>query len=136
VAERGLEVLDGYHQAAENDIGAGEEAFARAMGLPEPPTAILCATDQVALGALAGALRAGVRIPDDLSVIGFDDIPVARFSVPPLTTVRQPLDELAARAVDEVIAIIRGEREAVSKIHYLRPELVVRGSAAPPRRPR
>jgi DNA-binding LacI/PurR family transcriptional regulator len=133
VAERGIEVLDGYHQAAENDIGAGEEAFARAMSLPQPPTAILCATDQVALGALAGALRAGVRIPDDLSIVGFDDIPVAQFAVPPLTTIRQPLGELAKRAVDEVIAIIRGEKDAMSKIHYLRPELVVRGSAGPPR---
>jgi len=133
VAERGLVMLDGYHQAAENDIGAGEEAFARTMHLPEPPTAILCATDQVALGALSGALRAGVKVPDDMSIVGFDDIPVARFSVPPLTTVRQPLDGLAKRAVEEVIGIIRGERQAVSEIHYLRPELVVRSSCAPPR---
>jgi DNA-binding LacI/PurR family transcriptional regulator len=134
IASHRLEVVDGYHQAAENDIGAGEEAFGRTMRLPEPPTAILCATDQVALGALNGALRAGVAVPSEMSIVGFDDIHLARFSVPPLTTIRQPLDRLAKRAVEEVIGIIRGEKEALAEIQYLRPELVVRGSCGPPRK--
>jgi DNA-binding LacI/PurR family transcriptional regulator len=134
LAEHQIELLDGYHQAAENDIGAGQEAFARILRLPDPPTAILCATDQVALGALAGALRAGVKVPSEISIVGFDDISLAQFSVPPLTTIRQPLDELAKRAVDEVVGIIRGEKEAVAEIKYLRPELVVRASCGPPRK--
>jgi len=131
LAEHHQKLRQGYNQGAENDIGAGQEAFARAMRLPEPPTAIMCATDQVAIGALTGALSSGVKVPDEVSIVGFDDIPLARFSVPPLTTVRQPLDKLARIAVEEVLAIIRGDKERAGDIQYLAPELVVRSSTGP-----
>lgn len=133
VAEHGLKLPAGYHQEGDNDIGSGQEAFARTMRLQDPPTAVMCATDQVALGALSEAQKAGIRVPEDVSVVGFDDIPLARFSIPPLTTVRQPLERLAKAAVEEVVAIIGGDKDRASDIQYLRPELVIRDSTASPK---
>jgi DNA-binding LacI/PurR family transcriptional regulator len=133
LAERRLLIPEGYRQPADNDIYAGHAAFERLLSLPVPPTAVLCATDQVALGAMAAAARRGVRVPEEVSVVGFDDIPLAQFTVPSLTTIRQPLEEMARWAVDEVLAIVRGEKAAGAESRYCPPALVVRDSCAPPR---
>jgi DNA-binding LacI/PurR family transcriptional regulator len=134
LARHGLELPAEYRQAAENDVGAGRAAFERLLALPGPPTAVLCATDQVALGVLAAAARQGVEVPEAMSVVGFDDIPMARSTLPALTTVRQPLEEMARWAMDEVLAIIRAERAARAEPRYVPPALLVRDSCAPPRR--
>jgi DNA-binding LacI/PurR family transcriptional regulator len=134
IAAHQLNLPDGYHQPAQNDIGAAEAALRRMLDLQDPPTAIFCATDQVAMGALAAALRAGVRVPEEISVVGFDDIPMAQHTVPPLTTVRQPLEEMARKTVDEILALIRGENTGdKGGIRRVAPTLKVRESSAPPR---
>jgi len=110
VRERGLPILEGYHQRLPgNHPEAGLVAFRTLLELPLPPTAVFCATDQVALGALAAADRVGLRVPVDISVAGFDDIPMARFAVPGLTTVRQPLRHMARLAVGRLLDLIRSE---------------------------
>lgn len=94
------------------------------------PTAIFAANDDMALGVLQGAAAAGVSVPLDLSVAGFDDTPSALFSTPPLTTIRQPVAEMAAMATRRLVpATNRHEQddEAVLTVPY---ELVVRGSTA------
>ena len=68
------------------------------LRLPEPPTAVLCGNDLQAFGVYEAARQAGVRIPEDLSVVGFDDISYARWCGPPLTTVQQPITEMGATA--------------------------------------
>jgi DNA-binding LacI/PurR family transcriptional regulator len=138
MGERGLSVPDGYHQRLSgNHPEAGLAAFRALLELPSPPTAVFCATDQVALGALAAADRLGLRIPTDISVVGFDDIPMARFAVPGLTTVRQPLRPMARLAMERLLDLIRsgaGPRGGPALREQLRPSLVVRNStAAPPR---
>ena len=89
----------------------GEDAAVRLtdalLQLPEPPTAVFAASDTQAIGVLDAARRAGARVPEDLSVIGFDDIEVARYLG--LTTVRQPLDESGARAAELLLAALRDE---------------------------
>jgi DNA-binding LacI/PurR family transcriptional regulator len=89
-------------------------------------TAIFAGNDQMALGALSAATGAGLHVPGDLSIVGFDDVPEAAFYHPPLTTVRQDLAEAGRRAV----ALLLGESDAVPSVH---PQLVVRASTAPPR---
>ncbi|MHB1986386.1 MAG: LacI family DNA-binding transcriptional regulator [Acidimicrobiales bacterium] len=76
-------------------------------GLPHPDV-IVCANDQMAIGALHALTTAGLRVPDDVAVVGFDDIPVARYLSPTLTTVRQPSRELGAVAVDSLVSRLRG----------------------------
>jgi DNA-binding LacI/PurR family transcriptional regulator len=98
---------------------------------PDPPTAIIAGNDLQALGVYQAAREARLHIPEDLSVVGFDDLPVAQWVGPPLTTVRQPLVEMATAAAELVLAIARGDEPAQTRIE-LATELVIRESAAPP----
>lgn len=107
----------------------GRAAARRLLDLPEPPTALFCANDESAMGALRAARDKGLRVPEDLSVIGFDDIQLAEITDPPLTTVRQPRAEMGAKAMDVLIRTIEGE--ALSGLDIVMPvELVVRGSTS------
>ncbi|NHT17421.1 LacI family DNA-binding transcriptional regulator [Cellulomonas sp. IC4_254] len=101
------------------------------LELPEPPTAVFAASDSIALGVLASAQRHGLRVPQDLSVVGFDDSSAAASSAPPLTTVRQPVVEMGRVALRTLLQLARGER--VDSHHVqLSTALVVRESTAPP----
>jgi LacI family transcriptional regulator len=100
------------------------------LDLPEPPTAIFAASDQMALGAYEAARSRHVRIPDEVSIVGFDDLPTARWASPPLTTVRQPLAEMGTIAARTILGLASGE--AVMGALELATELVVRASTAPP----
>ena len=113
---------------------AVEEGIDRGRALleaPNPPTAIMTGNDLQALGIYQAARALHRRIPDDLSVVGFDDLPVARWVGPPLTTIRQPLVEMAQAAAEMVVMLARGEAPAQSRVE-LSTELVVRESTAPP----
>lgn len=112
---------------------AGGVAGARALlALDEPPTAIFAANDAVALGVLQEAGRAGVQVPGELSLVGFDDGDLAAHATPPLTTVAQPKAELGRRAVDLLVARVgsTGSGDPVEVI--LSCKLVIRSSTAPP----
>ena len=137
---------DGYRAALE---GAGltldeslvvpgdfhpESGFAgceKLLELPQPPTAVFAASDQMALGAIEALRRRGLRVPEDMSVVGFDDLPEVRWSSPPLTTVRQPLADMGKLAVRTVLKLARGERPDSPRVE-LGTELVVRSSTTPP----
>ncbi|PZR53693.1 LacI family transcriptional regulator [Xylanimonas oleitrophica] len=95
-------------------------------------TAVVCASDPMALGAMRAVRGRGLRVPDDVSIVGYDDSPLMAFTDPPLTTVRQPVLSLCRAAVSMLLAEIRGERAPRSEL-LVEPELVVRGStgAAP-----
>ena len=106
---------------------AGHEAARRLLDGSDRPDALVCADDEIALGALAAAEEAGIRVPDELAITGWDDVMSARHVRPALTTVRQPMRDLgaqAARALDELITGARGE----PRRQVLPTELVIRGS--------
>ncbi|GAA0581382.1 LacI family DNA-binding transcriptional regulator [Kribbella sandramycini] len=99
------------------------------LDLPDRPTAIFAGSDEVALGVLEAARARGLRVPEDLSVVGFDDTQVARLASPPLTTVKQPLREMGAVALRTALRLAAGE--TVDSHHVeLATTLIVRGSAA------
>ena len=101
------------------------------LALEQPPTAIFAANDETALGVLEAARTHGLRVPQDLSVVGFDDTDVARVAAPPLTAVAQPLRKMGAVAMRTALRLAAGER--VDSHHVeLATELVVRDSTAPP----
>jgi DNA-binding LacI/PurR family transcriptional regulator len=129
---RGLGIPKGYSQASDNDLPSGAAASRTLLSLPTRPTAIFAASDVVALGVLKGASTSGVRVPSELSIVGFDDIPMAAFAIPSLTTVRQPIDDMARLAVCRLLELItRGPATSVEAPHLLAPTLVVRDSSAP-----
>jgi LacI family transcriptional regulator len=99
------------------------------LKLPEPPTAIFAANDHSAFGAIAAVREAGLRVPDDISVVGFDDIPMAGQFHPALTTVRQPFQQMSSSAVNALLAQIAGN-DALSQRTTFPAELVVRQSTA------
>jgi len=103
------------------------------LGLPDPPTAIFAGNDLQALGVYQAAREARLHIPEDLSVVGFDDLPVATWVGPPLTTVRQPLAQMAIAGARLVLRLARGEQPSQTRVE-LATELVIRESTAPPNR--
>ena len=108
---------------------SGYEAVAGRLAAGEPmPRAIFCANDLMALGAVAALHEAGLRVPDDVAVMGFDDLPLAAAAVPPLTTVRQPVAEMGAIAFRMVTRLAAGQTLETERI-VLDTELVVRRSA-------
>ena len=112
---------------------SGYAGAAELLDLPEPPTAIFASSDTMALGAYEAARRRGMRVPDDLSVVGFDDLPESRWSSPPLTTVRQPLADMGAQAARTALRLARGEDIEVPRVE-LATELMVRDSTTEPAR--
>ncbi|WJH25359.1 LacI family DNA-binding transcriptional regulator [Pseudarthrobacter defluvii] len=112
---------------------AGEAAARKLLELPDRPTAIFTGNDGQALGAYRAARAAGLRIPEDLSIIGFDDIPAAEWVEPGLTTIRQPVVQMAETAMRALLRHLDGDEELPQRIE-LGTELVVRGSTAPPPR--
>lgn len=112
------------------DVRAGREATERALGATGPrPTAIVCDDDILAAGACKAARRLGLRVPDDLSVTGFDDLALATAVEPELTTVQLPAEQVGRRGMSALLAVLDG-RPAESGGLPVR--LIVRGSSAPP----
>ena len=108
------------------------QAAGRLLASPNKPTAIFACNDNMALGVYAAAHQLGLRIPEDLSIIGFDDLVEARLASPPLTTIRQPIGEIGAAALRSLLDLRAGH--PISRRLELATELIVRGSvAAPPR---
>jgi LacI family transcriptional regulator len=125
----GAPVPDGYVRTGRFSYEHGIAGGAALLDLPQPPTAVFAGSDETALGVIEAARSRGLRVPEDLSVVGFDDTPVARLAAPPLTTVRQPLREMGAVAVRTALRLAAGER--VDSHHVeLATELVVRQSTA------
>ncbi|MBW9109137.1 substrate-binding domain-containing protein [Microbacterium ureisolvens] len=138
--------LDGY-RAAMRSAGApvepewirfgdfqrdgGERHGAALLRLADPPTAIFAGNDLQALGVLHAAAAAGVAVPRDLSVVGFDDLPIAELASPRLTTIRQPLPEMAEQATRLVLESLENPTSDVTRVE-LATSLVVRDSTAPP----
>ena len=110
----------------------GYEAGSTLLALPDRPTAIFAGSDEQAFGVIEAARVAGLAVPRDLSVVGFDDLPIARWAAPPLTTVRQPLAEMGRVAAQLLEALIAG-REPDAYHVELATALVVRSSTAAPR---
>ena len=109
-----------------HDLETGRVAAERLLALDAPPTAVLAISDLIALGVMEAAARQGVVVPEQLSVVGFDDIPAAATATPPLTSVRQPHAGKGAAAVQ--LLLDSGDRDSV----VLPAELIVRSSTAPP----
>jgi LacI family xylobiose transport system transcriptional regulator len=139
--------LDGYRSAMMSaqlpirpewlrfgDFGreSGERHAAELLSLADPPTAIFAGSDTQALGVLHAAAARGVDVPGRLSVVGFDDLAVAALASPRLTTIHQPLHEMAEQATRLVLELLTGARPEVTRVE-LDTSLVVRDSTAPPR---
>ena len=131
MAEAGLSVAPDRIVHEEFTSAGGHAAFTRLLGRAHRPTAVFVTSDLMALGGLCAAGAAGVRVPAQLSVVGYDDIAGAGYALPPLTTVAPPKRDMAQLAIELLIDRIRGEH-APLRSRALASTLVVRASTAPP----
>jgi DNA-binding LacI/PurR family transcriptional regulator len=126
-------------QAAKGQMAKGREAVRPLLELPDPPTALVCFNDMLAVGAMQMLREKGRRVPDDCSVVGFDDIPLSALVTPALTTFDQPKYPLGEEAARMILRLLDGKsgRGANSKpgAITLRGKIRVRASTAPPPRP-
>ncbi|WP_377272853.1 LacI family DNA-binding transcriptional regulator [Peterkaempfera sp. SMS 1(5)a] len=130
LAEVGVLVAPELVTSIEPTSDWGFSAASRLLDLPERPTALATFNDKAAVGALRAAHERGLRVPEDLSVTGFDDADLSRSTVPMLTTVRQPVQEQGSMAVSLLMRLMEGH--TVEALHVeLATELVVRGSTGP-----
>jgi DNA-binding LacI/PurR family transcriptional regulator len=130
MGELGLTVREEYVKVGSYLREVGAEATKELLNLPEPPTAIFSANDEMAMGALDVCHEMGLEVPRQLSIVGVDDVPTSTVSQPPLTTVRQPIMEMGEEAARALIDLVE-ERETRSTIEF-EPELVVRQSTGAP----
>jgi LacI family transcriptional regulator len=125
--ELGLELRPEYEAQGDFYLESGEAAMAELLALPEPPTAVFAASDMSAVGAIKAIEDAGLRCPDDIGVVGFDDIQLAELVSPALTTIRQDKRGLGAAAARSLVQLI-GETDRTPPVSVLPVELVVRES--------
>jgi LacI family transcriptional regulator len=128
----GLEIPEAYKAKGRQDLQLGLR-ITDLLQLEPRPTAIFATNDIVAMGAWRKLVESGFRIPRDISIVGFDDIAISRFLVPPLTTVAQPYREIGAKAVQLLVDLVKaGETtKPAEKNVILAPTLKIRGSTAP-----
>jgi DNA-binding LacI/PurR family transcriptional regulator len=141
------EIPQAFLQHVANTPEGGEAALNALLRLSPRPTAIVASTDVLAIGVLRGALLRGVRVPDELSVVGFDDIPMAKSTVPGLTTIRMPIAAMAAEAIALAVGAdgtaadgtaagehsdAMAQRRGVATVRVFPPSLVIRESTARP----
>jgi LacI family transcriptional regulator len=128
----GLPVPAEYVMNGEFRFRYGVAAGTALLDRPQTPTAVVTGNDEIALGVMEAARSHGLRVPDDLSIVGFDDTQLARMASPPLTTVRQPLRQMGAVALRTALRLAAGEKIESHHVE-LATELVVRASTARPR---
>jgi LacI family transcriptional regulator len=129
----GVEVPDDYVRNGSTEYEHGVTGGASLLDLREPPTAVFGATDEIAAGLIEAARRRGLRVPEDVSVVGFDDTDTARLLSPPLTSVRQPLREMGRLALQTALRLAAGEKLDSHHVE-LATELVLRSSTTSPPR--
>lgn len=109
------------------DLESGYAAMNRLLDLPELPTAVFCCNDDMALGAVKAVTERGLTVPDDLSVVGFDDHLFSAFMTPALTTVRRPIEEMSRAGAEKLLTFIESKQMETSTV-FFRTELVTRDS--------
>lgn len=133
-ARRTSLIWEAYLRLCPNQYKQAGQAAQSLFELNDPPTAIFCATDVIALGAINAALYTGVHIPKDISIIGFDNIDDANELTPGLTTIDQPVELMATQAIETLMALIDGERDELAQKNVsAQPALIIRESCAPPK---
>ena len=126
-ARHGIEIPSAHVATALFSLEGGQAAGTQLLAAGV--TAMVCASDPLALGAVRAARRLGLRVPADVSVIGYDDSAFMAYTDPPMTTLRQPIDSMGRAAVDRLVSQLEGRTDGPAELLFV-PELVVRGSTA------
>lgn len=127
LAAHGIQLDERFILLGDNSFSSGFLATKELMSLANPPTAIFACNDEMALGAESAVYKMGLKIPENISLIGFDDIPLVSELSVPLTTIKQPVEDIGSIAVSLLIQLIE-KKEVVKKVYEIPTELVIRNS--------
>jgi len=127
--EYGMPILPEHIQPGENDVAGGYQAMQAILRFPNRPTAVIAADDIMAVGGLKALIDSGIRVPEQISITGFDDIPLASYSIPSLTTVLHPIKEMGKLALSFLIDKKENlQTNNQEKIIRIQPQLIIRHS--------
>jgi len=127
--EANLEIMPGYEVSGDFEFAGGLSAMQQLLALAVPPHAVFASNDAMAVGVYQAVYQQGLRIPTDVAVMGYDDIQLAQYMTPPLTTIHQPKDELGELAIDTLLHRLQ-EPDTEAQVLSLTPELIIRGSVS------
>lgn len=127
MARAGLPIPDGYEVFSDFEFAGGVKAMQQLLALPQPPHAVFAGNDAMAVGVYQALFQAGLSVPAQMAVIGYDDIELAKYLTPPLTTINQPKDSLGELAIDALIHRLQ-QPDSAPQVMVLTPELVDRAS--------
>ncbi|MGI8771164.1 MAG: LacI family DNA-binding transcriptional regulator [Acidobacteriaceae bacterium] len=133
LGEIGLATPLGFLAEGGHTLEGGQAAMSELLDLPNPPTAVICSNDLSAIGVLHGVAERRLRVPDDLSVIGFDDVHIAQFTLPPLTTIRMACIDIAQGAVSALRHKLEPATQPPAAVAPITTNLVVRRTTSYPR---
>ncbi|AJY76951.1 LacI family DNA-binding transcriptional regulator [Paenibacillus beijingensis] len=128
LTDHGIEYDEKLYYPLDYTIESGYESGMKLFRQNDKPTAVFCISDMVAIGAIRAADDSGLRVPEDISVMGFDDIPIAKSYLPGFTTVRQPVYELGVQAAQMLLKQIRQKEDYAPEAKILPHEIIIRGS--------
>ncbi|KQL41790.1 LacI family transcriptional regulator [Bacillus sp. FJAT-25509] len=123
--DHNIPIKNEYSVQGNYDMESGYQAMVRLLGLKKPPTAVFCSNDDMAIGAMNAVFAQGLKVPDDLSVFGFDDIGFSQYTTPRLTTVKRPLEQISIHGAKKMLSLILGDEQEAEKI-LLKTELIIR----------
>lgn len=129
--DSGIPIRNDYFVRGRYDMESGYHAMQELLKLDTPPTAVFCANDDMAIGAMKAILERGLRVPEDISVVGFDDIEFAQFTTPSLTTIKRPIEEISAEGARRLLELI-DDPAAAGETLFLKTELIKRNSTGRP----
>lgn len=122
-----IQIKSEFIVPGEYNIASGYKAMKKLLGLSKIPTAVFCSNDDMAVGAMRAVFESGLRIPEDISIIGFDNSIVCNYVTPALTTIKKPTRELCVMGTEKLLKIIEGEEVKVERI-YINTEFIIRDS--------
>lgn len=130
-ARLGLPVRSEWIIRGDFSLRSGRDAATRILAMEDRPTAVFCSADMVAFGLISGLQAAGVKVPVDISVVGFDDIEMSEYYVPALTTIRQDRQRLGGRSAEVLLDRLRNRSGVFEQEEAIPVELIIRDSTAP-----
>lgn len=133
VRSAGLKANAAWIIQGNHTLDGGRDAMQRLLALPSRPTAIMCSNDMTAIGVQHALFEANLRVPDDFSLIGFDDIHLAEYTIPPLTTVRMSCEDIAQKAVEHLLSRLQSSGPDGSPSASVPTRLIVRQTTGRPR---
>ncbi|WP_226665427.1 LacI family DNA-binding transcriptional regulator [Metabacillus litoralis] len=121
-----LTISQGYIVKGNYDIESGYEAMVDLLSLPTRPTAVFCSNDEMAIGAMKAITEAGLSVPEDFSIIGFDDIGFSKYTTPALTTVKRPIEQISQVGAKRLLKLLEDDKVKTSELLSLPTELMNR----------